>query len=341
MLTALFSLFLQAQADDTVHRNDPNRAAYQDAVDACKEAEGLLPGAPDLALEKLSPVFANGIDKGRFSLVERRIFIERKSQEFSPHEFFPYYLRGRARLLAASQKKEEEARRLLLEAAADFDASIARGAARSAEPRAEVEAKVWESVKRAVGFQGWKRERLLYVDQALAFLGKSDRAKEAGPWIASEIDRVAVRLRELRKEPGDPDAKRPLARQAVDWCDALGASLKASGSFPNELAAVTRAGTLALSIRDSRGRFRLKIGVSPWATVERLEREGEVIPLEDRDTPLLVPGELEIDDYLLVLAHPKGRKTARISAKSLEPGRTYVLWGDMGEGKFEIAELSK
>ena len=81
--------------------------------------------------------------------------------------------------------------------------------------------------------------------------------------------------------------------------------------------------------------------MAPWATVERLEREGEVIALADRDTPLLVPQELEIDDYSVQLANPKGRKTARISAKSLEPGRTYVLWGDMGEGKFDVAELSK
>src|SRR5688572_30553963 len=101
-----------AAADDTVRRSDPNRAAYQDAVDACREAEKLLGSAPEAALEKLAPVFADSIDKGRFIRIERRIYIETKSQESTPHDFYPYHVRGRARLLAARKRKDEEARRL-------------------------------------------------------------------------------------------------------------------------------------------------------------------------------------------------------------------------------------
>jgi hypothetical protein len=148
---------------------------------------------------------------------------------------------------------------------------------------------------------------------------------------------VDSRLKELRKEPLESESRRAEARLAADWCAEVTAAFKSL----HIAGAAGRVGALAASIRDSKGRFRLKIAVSPWATVTRLERDSEVVELTDRDTPLLVPQELEIDDYRIELTSPKGRKIARISAKSLKPGRTYVVWGDMSGEKFEVAELPK
>ncbi|RPH38573.1 MAG: hypothetical protein EHM91_13705 [Planctomycetota bacterium] len=141
----------------------------------------------------------------------------------------------------------------------------------------------------------------------------------------------------MRKEPIESETRKSESRLAADWCGAVAAAFKDLVVS----ASAARVGALAASIRDSRGRFRLKIAVSPWATVTRLERDGEVIDLVDRDTPLVVPQELEIDDYKIELTSPKGRKDARILANSLQPGRTYVLWGDMSGEKFQVAELPK
>jgi hypothetical protein len=66
-----------------------------------------------------------------------------------------------------------------------------------------------------------------------------------------------------------------------------------------------------------------------------------VIELADRDTPLVVPQDLEIDEYTVELVHPNGRKKATIRAKSLQPGRTYVLWGDMKGDEFQVSELPR
>jgi len=335
----LILVFLSTQADDTVRRSDPNRPAYQEAVDACRDAERLLPAAPEAALEKLAPVFADGIDKARFALLERRLFIEAKSQEFTPHDFFPYHLRGRARLLVARKRKDEEARRLLIDAAGDLQGSLTRGAARSKDPLAEAQNELWENVRTALTYESWKPGRSALADLALALLSGSDLGPQVSTWLAAEVARLETSLRELRKQPGDPETKRPAARQAAGWCDAVAAAVRGTAPYQAILTSAGKTGALAAAIRDSRGHFHLKIGVSPWATVLRFEREGEEIPLADRDTPLRVPQELEIGDYTIELSHPNGRKIARILAKSLEPGRTYVLWGDMSGDKFEVSAL--
>ncbi|RPH38572.1 MAG: hypothetical protein EHM91_13700 [Planctomycetota bacterium] len=138
MLNVLLILLLYGgQADDTVPRADPNRTFYKDAAETCRDVERILVATPDAALEKLAPLFAESIDKGRFKLIERRIFIEEKSQESKPYDFYPYHLRGRARLLAARKRKDEEARRLLIDAVTDLQSSTARGAVQSKEPLAE------------------------------------------------------------------------------------------------------------------------------------------------------------------------------------------------------------
>jgi len=333
----LILLLCGGQAEDTVPRADPNRTAYKEAADTCRDVERILVATPDAALEKLGPLFAESIDKGRFKLIERRIFIEEKSLEAKPYDFYPYHLRGRARLLAARKRKDEEARRLLIDAVTDLQISVSRGAVQSKEPLAEAQKELWENARAALSFAGWTASRSALVDQSLVALSGTDLAREASSWALDEIGRVEARLRDLRKEPLESETRKSESRLAAEWCPAVAAAFK--GLVVSSTAG--QVGALAASIRDSRGRFRLKIAVSPWATVTRLERNGEVLSLVDRDTPLVVPQELEIDDYKIELTSPKGRKDAKISANSLQPGKTYVLWGDMSGEKFQVADLSK
>jgi hypothetical protein len=326
------------QTDDTVRRLDQNRSFYLEAVDACKEAEKLLASSPETALEKLAPVF-DGIGAGRFTLIERRIFIEIKAQESLPYDFFPYHLRGRAKLLAARKHKDEEARRLLIDAATDLQASTGRKADRSREPLAEAQKELWGNVRAALTYEGWTAERSMLSEPALALLGASELSKEAGDWIAAEAGKVEAVLLDLRKKVADFDARRRVAGHAATWCEKIVGAVKPLPSFLAAQGAAARALALAVQIRDSRGTFRLKIAVSPFAKVERLERPGEVLELADRDTPLVIPRELEIDTYTIELSHPKGRKKAFIPANSLQPGRTYVLWGDMNGDEFKVELL--
>lgn len=339
-MTPILLLFAAVvlQTDDTVRRSDPNRSFYLEAVDACKEAEKLLASSPEVALEKLATVF-DGIAAGRFMLIEQRIFIEVKAQEALPHDFFPYHLRGRAKLLAARKHKDEEARRLLIDAATDLQASVGRKADRSKEPLADAQNELWDNVRAALRYEGWTAERSSLSEPALALLGASDLSKQAGDWIVGEAGKVEAVLLDLRKKVADFDARRRIAGHAATWCEKIAASVKPVPTFQASQAAVTRTLALAAAIRDSRGTFRLKIAVSPYAKVEKLERPGEVVDLADRDTPLVIPRDLEIDTYTVELVHPKGRKKAFIPANSLQPGRTYVLWGDMNGDEFKVELL--
>jgi hypothetical protein len=194
---------------------------------------------------------------------------------------------------------------------------------------------LWENARAALTYEGWKPEGMRLVDQALALIGD----KEASDWLAGEAGRVESHLLGLRKTVSDLEARRAPAGQAADWCERVAASIKGATAFKPAAAAIEKARTLAASIHDSKGTFRLKIGVSPYAKVERLERPGEAIALADRDTPLLVPQELEIDTWTIELVHPKGRKNHTLPANSLEPGRTYVLWGDMTGGELKVELL--
>jgi hypothetical protein len=343
VLHALLMLALGSTQDtvkDTVTHNHPNRAAYQEAVDACAEAEKLLVASPGAALVKLAPVFAD-IEKKNITMVELSLFIYAKAQEPSKYEFYPYRLRGRAQLLAARKQKDEEARQLLVGAVTDLQVSVAHKADRlSLEPLAEARKELWENVKAALTYEAWKPGRLGLAD-ALALVAASERAKEASDWIATEITSVETDLRGLRKNVANLEDRKPPAARAAGWCQALAAMVRTLPAFQPVLGAAGKVEAQAVSIRDSRGTFKLKIGVSPWAKVDRLERPGEVIELVDRDTPLLVPQDLEIDTYTVELSHPtKGRKNFLIRANSLLPGRTYVLWGSMN-GDLEVSELLK
>src|SRR5262245_36148528 len=322
----------------TIVKAHPDKPVYQAAVDACPDIENLLRSSPEAALEKLAPIFAE-IDKGTLKDIERQIFIEGKAQEFREHAFYPYNLRGRARLLLARKRKDVEARRLLIDAVADLRASVDRKAAdRSMEPLGDAHKELWENVRAALTYEeGWKKERAALADQAVKLISTSPLSKEASDWLAGEIRRVETHLRDLRKTVPDLEARRGAAAHVAEWDAALAAAVAA---FPDLRAAAVKTGALAASIRDSKGSFRLKIGVNPWAKVQRLaRRDGDEIALADRDTPLLI-AELEIDDYTVELVHPNYQKTVSLLANSFQPGQTYVLWGDMS-GEIKVAELLK
>jgi hypothetical protein len=333
-------LILALTQGDTIDRLDPNKGAYQAAVDACAEVEKLLEAKPEAALEKLVPVFKD-IDKGIVKLVEQQINIAIRPQERTEYAFYPYHLRGRARLLAAGKRPEDEARRLLIDAVADLRTSVARKADRSTKFLASAEQELWDNVRTALAYDGGKAGAASLAE-ALALIAESPHASKASEWLAAEIGKVDVRVRGLRKTIPDLEARRAPASRAADWCDGVASSLKGLPAFKDPAAAIAATRALAVSIRDSRGTFRLKIGVVPWAKVEHLKRADEEIALDDRDTPLFIPHELEIDSYTVELVHPtKGRKNYRIEANSLLPGRTYVLWGDMAGDKFQVTELPK
>lgn len=330
-------LILALVQGDTVARGDQNRQHYQESVDLFAEAEKLLEKSPEAAVEKLAPVFEH-IDKGHVTMFEQRIYIVNKAQEPTKYEFYPYHLRGRARLLAAQRRKDDEARRFLIEALADLRTS--RKADRGKD-LAIAHQDLWDNVRVALTYDGWKAGGTRLAE-AMALIADTDHSKEASTWLVDEIGRVDTHLRDLRKKIADLEARRAPAGRAADWCDTLAASIKALPPFKAPLEAMAQTRALAASIRDSKGTFRLKIVVSPYAKVEHLKRQGEEIPLADRDTPLVIPQELEIDTYTIDLVHPsKGRKNILIEAKSFLPGRTYVLWGDMAGEKFPVTELPK
>jgi len=331
-------LILALAQGGTITRLDPNKGAYQESVDALAEAEKLLEKSPEMAVEKLSPVFGH-IERGHITKFEQLIVMETKAQETQKYEFYPYQLRGRARLLAAQKRKDDEARRFLVDAVADLRISV-RKTDLSKSPLATAHQELWDNVRAALTYEGWKAGGT-QLAQSMALIADTEHAPKASEWLGAEIGRVDAQVRELRKTT-DLEARRAPAGQAANWCDILAASLKDLTPFKAPLAAIALTRALAVSIRDSKGTFRLKIIVSPWAKVEHLKRQDEEIGLNDRDTPLVIPQELEIDSYTVELFHPsKGRKKVPIDANPLQPGRTYVLWGDMAEGKFQVTELLK
>jgi hypothetical protein len=335
VIRAILVLAFAQAANDTVARNDLNRPAYNEAVDLCAQVEKILESSPEVALEKLAPVFLS-IEKGSITLIEQVIYIYNRPQEGNRHEFYPYHLRGRAQLLAARKQKDEGARRLLIAAVADLRTSVDRKADRSREPLASAQKELWENARAALTYrEGWKPEGLRLVDQALALIGD----KEASDWLSAEAGRVESHLLGLRKTIPDLEARRAPAGHAADWCERVAASIKSATALKPSAAAIEKARLLAVAIRESKGTFHLKIGVSPYAKVERLERPGEAVVLADPHTPLLVPQELEIDTWTVELVHPKGRKNHTLPANSLEPGRTYVLWGDMTGGDLKVELL--
>lgn len=87
------------------------------------------------------------------------------------------------------------------------------------------------------------------------------------------------------------------------------------------------------------GTFTLKIAVHPYAQVVSLTRDGAAVAVEQKSTPLVIPG-LELGSYELVLAHPQlGTRTVAIPRERMRAGKTLVVWGQMSKDPLEVKDL--
>src|SRR6185436_738830 len=125
--------------EEVIQRSDPARSQYQEAVELCKAAEELLERDPEAAATKLTEL----LDRfGQLPKIERRLRIKVFADDAgAPHAFFPYQLRGRARLAAAKDPDRIEA------AVRDFERSVERGAASSKPLLQSARAAWWASLR--------------------------------------------------------------------------------------------------------------------------------------------------------------------------------------------------
>lgn len=87
------------------------------------------------------------------------------------------------------------------------------------------------------------------------------------------------------------------------------------------------------------GVFTLKIAVHPFARIVSMTRDGAPVPIDQDATPLVLAG-LPIGSYALVLRHPQlGDRTVTIPREEITPGKTTVIWGQMGKPSLEVKEL--
>ncbi len=313
-----------ATQEEVIRRTDPARAQYQEAVELCRSAEELIEKDPETAVARLTEL----LDRfGTLPRIECRLRIKVFADDpGAAYAFFPYQFRGRARLATAKGAADR------IEAAVrDFERSVERGAAASKPLLQSARLDWWTSLRPLLAREGWEPGRAGAAAKAKGLLrdfagDKQDRAvAEAEAWIAAQLEPVEAAVRALRRaEPAD----RSRAAKDAAWL------LATEGVVGGPLAERFRAAADRASVVASyRGGFRLKISAGPWAEVTRFAREGKDLELPARETPLVVPGELEIGDYEVELAHPRlGRRTRRIAASELQEGKTYLLSGDLEEG---------
>jgi predicted Ser/Thr protein kinase len=87
------------------------------------------------------------------------------------------------------------------------------------------------------------------------------------------------------------------------------------------------------------GSFTIKVAVHPFARIVSISRDGETVPLNQAETPAVLP-DLRLGSYQLVLRHPQfGDRTVTLPRAQLKAGKTYVVWGQMGSAALDVKEL--
>jgi hypothetical protein len=315
--------------EEVIQRSDPARSQYQEAVELCKAAEELLERDPEAAATKLTEL----LDRfGQLPKIERRLRIKVFADDAgAPHAFFPYQLRGRARLAAAKDPDRIEA------AVRDFERSVERGAASSKPLLQSARAAWWASLRPQLARDGagaGASDKARGLLRDLAQDGGETTLKDALSWYSDELRVVEERIVKLRR--GEAADRRQAAQDGA-WCRSSERVLENLAAAKDLLARIRVATVAAGEIAGFRGSFRLKISAAPWAEVRRFAREGKEIPLPVRETPLMVAAELELGDYEIELAHPKlGSRTKRLAAKELEEGKTYLLSADLEAGTITL-----
>src|SRR5205085_5321384 len=128
MISLLAMLILLPQDTRTVTRQE--KTEYNAAVAKCREAEAMLESDPQGAVERLSEITGNA----RLRLIECMIKIEQRPAEYSdPYAFLPYQYRGRAKMNLAKKAAGDNAQKLVAGAIEDFQESVKRNVAPSAE----------------------------------------------------------------------------------------------------------------------------------------------------------------------------------------------------------------
>jgi hypothetical protein len=135
MIALLAVLLLLPQEAKTATRQE--KAEYNAAVVKCREAESMIDSDPQGAVERLTEI----IGSSRIRLLECLLRIEQRPAEYSdPYPFLPYQFRGRARMNLAKKASPENAQKLVAGAVEDFQESVKRNVAPSAEMLKSAEA---------------------------------------------------------------------------------------------------------------------------------------------------------------------------------------------------------
>jgi hypothetical protein len=336
----LILVLLLGVQEEVIQRNDSARNQYQEAVQLCRMAEELIDADPKTAAARLTDLLDKfaGLPK-----VECRLRIKVFADDpGAPFSYFPYQFRGRARLLQSQAKglAAPERRDLAESSVRDFEQSVAHGAESSKTYLLGARLEWWKQLRPILSREGWVPARAAAAGKAnevlsrLAESGQNAVVKEAVNWLSLEVSAVERRVKSLSRST---TSGREAALLEIAWCDMILKVVQGLAPAAAEAEEVARVRAAAAEIAGFRGYFQLKICVSPWAEVVRCSREGKVIDLESRETPLRIPIPLEIGDFEIDLVHPRwGKRTKSISAQDLQEGKTFVLSGDMETGRLTL-----
>ncbi len=325
--------------EEVIQRTDPARTQYLEAADLCRAAEELIDQNPEAASQKLSEL----LDKyGTLPHLECRIRVKVFADDpGSPYSFFPYQFRGRARLAAAKAAKTPSELAERREAAVrDFERSVEKGAQSSRSLLQSARRTWWDALRPLLARDGWKSANAPLAEKAgglftdWAKSGDKEALQGALAWVETERKAARLRLETLnRSRAADRDA----AEGERAWSTAM---LRVLGSLSEgrlEAAELKLLSGEAAKLAGFKGTFRLRIAVAPWARVQSLARGGVATPLENSETPLLVPGTLELGDYEIELSHPRfGTRKKALAEADLAAGKTYLLSGSMETGEFSL-----
>ena len=362
MVVLALLLVLSQDKVQIIDRLDRHKDLYDKSARACEEAERLLDSDPEAALQKLNDVHEklDQPDKAGLKEYEKWIGIEVAADELKRRPFFPFQLRGRARLkLGAMAKETEEKRRLLAEAAADLQKSVEKGVKASEkylrEAREEIAklpappppaptpeelaaawSKEWAALRPKLAFATYQPGEATLAGVAgrlfkrMAAEALSRDQLDLVAWFGSEMESAKARVKSLARDE---------ARRTVRWCETLSAAEAGIDVLKASCEALASIRAEAARIADYRGSFTLKIGPAPYGEQVRVLREGAEVPLPAASTPLVL-ANLEIGDFTVELSHPEsGKRTVAISAGSLREGKAYVLSGRMKGGELVVTPL--
>ena len=176
--------------------------------------------------------------------------------------------------------------------------------------------------------------------------------REAAAWFRDQAAPAKALVDAWSSDRATWVDRRTEADRIVRWIASLRESMKGLGpDFDAASSAFDPILALSQRIASFLGQVTLRFNVRPWARIESMKAGGTAVvrdgawlladrgrPSEsDLRTPLAVTS-LEIDDYVIVLSHPKlGSCALTIAANSLKHGGEYFVTGDLeGAGSIQL-----